>query len=86
VIFAASTSTEVSIEKEEWGHGAFTKALIEGLSGKADGYGGKHDRVLDTKELGSWIIDRVKELTEGEQHAIHSQPPELPSFPLFTLK
>ena len=41
---------------------------------------------IETKELGSWIIDRVKELTKGEQHATHAQPPELPSFPLVQVK
>jgi hypothetical protein len=86
VTFAASTGRQMSIEKREWGHGAFTKALLEGLSGKADGYGGRPDGYIDTKELGSWIIDRVRELTAKEQHAIHTQPPELPSFPLYVVR
>jgi WD40 repeat protein len=86
VTFAASTGRQVSVERREWGHGAFTQALLEGLAGKADGYGGKADSYIETKELGSWIIDRVWELTNKEQKAIHSQPPELPSFPLFMLK
>ena len=86
VTFAASTGRQMSIEKREWGHGAFTKALLEGLSGKADGYGGKADGYIDTKELGAWIIERVRELTAKEQHAIHTQPPELPSFPLYVVR
>lgn len=85
VTFAASTGKEVSVEREEWGHGAFTQALIEGLSGKADGFGGKTDGVVYIHELGSWIIERVKALTEGRQHAIYDPPSNLPSFPLFTL-
>lgn len=86
VIFSAATGREVSVERREWGHGAFTKALLEGLAGQADGYGGVPDGSIETKELGSWIIDRVKVLTKGEQHATHTQPPGLPSFPLVQLK
>ncbi len=34
---AASTGKESSLESPEWGHGAFTLALLEGLGeGKAD--------------------------------------------------
>ena len=76
----------MSLEKKEWNHGAFTKALIEGLSGKADGIGERRDGVIYVHELGSWVIERVKELTRGEQHVIYAQPPDLPSFPLFVLK
>jgi uncharacterized caspase-like protein len=34
VVFASSSKTQKSFEAPEWGNGAFTKALIEGLSGK----------------------------------------------------
>jgi WD40 repeat protein len=86
VVFSAATGRQVSVERPDWGQGAFTKALLEGLRGKADGYGGRTDGLIETKELGSWIIDRVKELTDGEQHATYSQPPELPPFPLVQVK
>jgi uncharacterized caspase-like protein len=86
VTFAASTGKQVSREKPEWGHGAFTKAVLEGLEGKADGHGGQKDGYIETKELGAWVIDRVKDLTGREQDAIHTQPPELPPFPLYRLK
>jgi uncharacterized caspase-like protein len=82
VTFAASTGIEASVERDEWQHGAFTKALLEGLEGRADGYGGKKDGVIETKELGAWVIDRVKELTGGEQHAQYLPPPDLPPFGL----
>ena len=36
VVYAASTGGQVSRETERWGNGAFTKALVEGLRGKAD--------------------------------------------------
>ena len=34
--FASSQGREVSLERDDWGNGAFTKALVEGLGeGKA---------------------------------------------------
>ncbi len=35
VVFASSSGGGSSMEKPEWGHGVFTKALIDGLNGKA---------------------------------------------------
>ena len=87
VTLAASTGKQISREKPEWGHGAFTKAVLEGLlQGKADGYGGQPNGYIETKELGAWVIDRVKVLTDKEQDATHNQPPELPPFPLYQVK
>jgi hypothetical protein len=70
VIFASSTGEELSIEKEEWGHGAFTKALIEGLEGKA-----ANDRgMISIARLNDYIAERVKDLTEGKQHPMYISP------------
>jgi len=80
VTFAASTDQEESAERKEWGHGAFTLALLEGLQGKADH---NHVGVVQWQELGAWIGQRVQELTGGNQHAIVSPAPNLPSFALF---
>lgn len=66
--------------------GAFTEALLEGLGGKADGFGGQRDGVIDSQELGNWVVDRVKELTGGDQHTVYYPSPELPPFPLFALE
>jgi WD40 repeat protein len=82
IIFTASTGREISVEKPEWGHGALTEALLEGLSGKAK----SSNNTINTQELGSWVINRVKELTGGEQHATYSSSGGLPSFPLFVLR
>jgi hypothetical protein len=83
VTFAASTGSEVAAELDSYHHGAFTEALIEGLlQAKAT----SHDGVIETHQLGSWVIERVRELTDGKQHAIYSQPPELPSFPRFRVQ
>ena len=79
IVMTASTGREESQERPEWGHGAFTKALIEGLEGRAN-YNG--DKTVDMKELDNFVTDRVKELTGGTQHPTTEIPKTMPSFPL----
>ena len=78
VIMAASTGDEESLENDEWGHGAFTFALLEGLGGKADVNG---DAVIHLRELDFFISDRVKELTEGVQHPTTVKPRSISRLP-----
>jgi uncharacterized caspase-like protein len=85
VAFTASSGTESSIERDEWRHGAFTQALLEGLTGSADGVGGKKDGRIDTRELGNWVSQRVAELTGDQQHADFDSG-GVPPFPLFVLE
>ena len=79
VVMAASTGKEDSQERKEWGHGAFTKALIEGLNGRADH---NKDRTIDIKELDLYVTQRVKELTDGAQHPTTEIPKIMPNFPV----
>lgn len=68
LVFVSGTRDEVSIGREEWGHGAFTKALVEALEGAADGSDGR----LTFQELSDYVTKRVPELTGDRQH------PQLP--------
>jgi len=79
VVMTASTGKEVSQERAEWGHGAFTRALIEGLEGRAN-Y--NKDNTVDIKELDLYITNRVKELTGGAQHPTTEIPKTMPNFPV----
>lgn len=79
VVMTASTGKESSQERPGWGHGAFTKALIEGLEGKADF---NRNKTVDVKELDLYVTNRVKELTEGGQHPTTEIPKTMPNFPL----
>lgn len=79
VVFASSTGKQYSQEKPEWGNGAFTKALVEGLGGKADLLGkGK----ITINMLDAWLAERVKELTGGTQTPTTSKPRTVPDFPV----
>jgi len=79
VVFAASTGKESALEDPAWGNGAFTKALLEGLGGKADYR--KTGRITITL-LDAYIAERVKELTGGRQHPTTTKPPSVPDFPV----
>ncbi len=64
-VITSSSGREFSYERPEWGHGAFTKALLEGLNGTADV---NTDRVVTLAELNFYVIERVRDLTGGRQH------------------
>ena len=52
VVFMASMGREFSVENSAWGHGAFTKALLDGLRGAADF---DADYMLHFLELASYV-------------------------------
>lgn len=64
-VMTSSSGKEFSYENPLWKHGAFTKAILEGLNGGADF---NKDRVINLFELNLYVTERVKELTGGKQH------------------
>ncbi len=84
VILAASTGREFSLEHPEWGHGAFTKALLEALEqGQAD-Y--SNDGMIHLRELDLYVAERVELLTNGEQHPTTQKPSTISRFPVVQVK
>ncbi|MGL1893990.1 MAG: caspase family protein [Spirochaetaceae bacterium] len=79
VVFASSTGRQYSLEHDKWQNGAFTKALVEGLSGKAD-YTGKGKISINMLDL--YLSERVKELTNGSQTPTTAKPDTIRDFPL----
>ena len=82
MVMASSTGNEFSREDPAWEHGAYTRAILDGLTGKGD-YDG--NGVIDTGELGSYVSTRVKELTGGLQHPTSETTTGYSAFPLFVL-
>ena len=64
VIFSSCIGTQFSMEDRSWGNGAFTRALVEGIQGKANLV--RLDKIT-VLSLGTWVSERVKELTGGKQ-------------------
>jgi len=79
VVFTASTGGQYSLEDPKWQNGAFTKALVEGLDGKAD-YTGKGSITVNMLDL--YLAERVKQLTDGQQTPATAKPSTVPYFPL----
>jgi uncharacterized caspase-like protein len=63
VVFASSSGGDYSIENEQWGHGAFTKALIDGLGGKA----AYDEGVVTLSFLQRYVKKTVQKLTDNAQ-------------------
>lgn len=80
-MFASSQGRQYSEERGEWGNGAFTKAMLEGLSGKADS---QNLGSIEADELGLYVRRRVEALTGKRQTPAHVLVS--PSMPMVTIK
>jgi hypothetical protein len=61
----------LSLEREEWNNGAFTKAIVEGMRGAA----ARSDLpAISISDLQGYVSRRVKELTEGKQSPVMAMP------------
>ena len=62
LVFASSSGAQESVESEEWGHGAFTYAILELLEGRTEARG-----PIGPMDLASYVSRHVKKLTERRQ-------------------
>ena len=67
LVFASSQGDELSVERDDLQHGAFTKAVLEGLSKYGDQ---NDDGSITVEELTSFTIDRVAGITNGAQNPV----------------
>lgn len=67
IVMASSSGQDLSLERAEWGHGAFTKVLLEGLKGKA----ADADGIVYLALLQHYVLQQVPKLTN------HSQQPRI---------
>lgn len=66
IIMTSCQSNQSSLEHPDWGHGAFTKALLDGMVNmEADLI--KNNNIT-IKELDTYISEKVPALTNGAQH------------------
>ncbi len=63
-LLTSSTADQDSLESPEWGHGAFTAAILEGLTTRGDADGNGEISML---ELTQYVSRRVPQLTGGRQ-------------------
>jgi len=82
VVFTSSTGRQYSLEDPTWNNGAFTKALVEGMAGRADFL---QQNKITIKTLDLYISQRVKELTKGQQAPTMIIPESISDFPVAIL-
>jgi WD40 repeat protein len=71
VVFASSTGKQLSLERDEWNNGAFTKALVEGMRGAAARPGLS---AISISDLNGYVSRRVNQLTGGTQRPVMAIP------------
>ena len=75
LLYASASGRQYSYESPEWRHGAFTKAVLDGMAGAADrekvGY-------VDTEELSIYVRRQVQSLTNGLQTPVRVKPDSAP--------
>jgi WD40 repeat protein len=71
VVFASSTGKQLSLERDEWNNGAFTKALVEGMRGAAARPG---LAAISISDLNGYVSRRVNQLTGGTQRPVMAIP------------
>jgi len=83
VIFTSSRGDQPSLEIDEFGHGVFTYAIVEGMNGRAD-FLSKGNVTM--KELDAYVSLKVPELTSGRQQPTTSTPDGYVNFIVADLK
>jgi uncharacterized caspase-like protein len=79
VVMCGASKDEESGEESRLGHGFFTKALTEGLSGKA---ASSRDGLVYLSGLQAYVDERVRVLSNDEQYPTMGKPTLIRSFPL----
>lgn len=79
IVFSGSAPRQESLEDPAWGNGAFTKAIVEGLTGRADF---RREGVVTHKGLDYYVAHEVRTLTQGRQTPVTAVPTGISDFPL----
>jgi WD40 repeat protein len=66
-VLTSSKADKLSREDEKWQHGAFTKVLLDALSGSAYDIDTDHNGVITMAELTAYVEKHLSRLTGGEQ-------------------
>jgi hypothetical protein len=77
IVFTSSTGSELSQETDD--NSVFTKAVVEGLRGKA---GHPDIPVITVSDLDGYVSRRVKEMTKGNQKPMMAMPKTVEDFPI----
>ena len=79
-VIAATGGDERAEERDELGHGVFTYAVLEALSGKADAP--PLDGAISVNEIYNYVVHRANELSDGHQTPTTPHTARFRDFPL----
>ena len=79
VVFASSSGDELSLEPPGLTNGAFTKAVLDGMLGKAARQG---NEVVSLTDLNAYVSHAVHDMTHGNQHPMVAIPTTVPDYPI----
>ena len=79
IVFSGSAPRQESLESAAWGNGAFTKALLDGLSGLADS---RRVGFVTHVGLDDYVGRAVRTLTVGRQTPVTVLPPGIADYPI----
>jgi WD40 repeat protein len=84
IVLASSTASESSLESPDYdgGHGAFSAALIEALSGRTRTQSAGDEGILTVLQLQNYVASRVPAMTNGRQHPTVPEAHEFRDFPI----
>ena len=74
ISFLSCKANETSKESPAWQHGAFTRALLDGLRGAADS---NHDGTVDVDELQGYVRRHVEDMVAGQAKTDGGQTPQV---------
>ena len=83
VVFTSSSGNEYSYEDRAWGHGAFTRAILDGIAGAADFTG---DKTVDWSELQLYVSTSVRSMTRGGQNPMVPRLEQFANFDFVRVK
>jgi uncharacterized caspase-like protein len=79
MVLCAARPRETAQEVTRLHHGFLTRAVLEGLRGKADA---NNDGTITAGELDEYVVRRVRQLSKDEQHAVAGETRSIHSLPL----
>jgi len=82
IVLASSARSEESLEVRSLGNGVFTKAVLEGLRGRADLL---RRGEITVKGLDYYVASQVATMTKAAQNPVSLIPPGMPDFRLIEL-
>jgi len=79
IVFSGSAARQESLESAAWGNGAFTKALLDGLTGLADS---RRVGFVTHVGLDGYVAQAVRNLTVGRQTPVTVLPQGIADYPI----